>query len=110
MWPQAMIEHRLKSFFAVLIVLGIFFVHVVFVNNYDLYKAKEPLLSFEIPIPGWLKIVWEILLFASATWIYAQNQSSLFLQFYVFAIVLLYLLSWDRTWHMLIGKKKKGSE
>ncbi|MCJ8312870.1 MAG: hypothetical protein HRU38_11710 [Saccharospirillaceae bacterium] len=101
LWPQEVIDHRLKAFLAVLIVMSIGFVHIVFVFEKDPFKAKQPLFEFDIKIPGWLKLIWEVSLFSAATWIYAQNQTELFLQFYITAIILLYLFSWDRTWLMV---------
>jgi len=110
LWPQSVIEHRLKAFFAVLIVLAIAFVHVSFNFKHDTFKAKEPLLDFEITIPGWLRLIWEIVLYSSAIWIYAQGQNALFLNFYIGSILALYIFSWDRTWLMLSSIRKKSHE
>jgi len=101
LWPQEVIDHRLKAFIAVIIVMLVGLVHVVFVFEEDPFKSKQPLFDFEIKTPGWLRLIWELSLFSAATWIYAQNQTQLFLQFYITGIVLLYVFSWDRTWLMI---------
>jgi len=105
-WPQEIMTHRLKGFFSVLIVMLIGFVHIVFVFEKDSFKSKQSLLEFEIKIPGWIRLLWEVSLYTAAVWIYskwiANNEiANIFVPFYSAAIASLYLLSWDRTWLMI---------